>query len=687
MRLFSRLASVPHKGRNLWIAFASIALFLASFLAVEGSAGAALSSNRLALALFDFENKTGAPKLSHWRHAARKLIADQISKVKSVRVLPPESNKYGYHQLKLKAGDPIDSTKARRIGEVIEARRVVWGSFDRKEGKWRLSAHVINVASGEMSIESNAASEDWFKLCDAFTKQLFQELRIKPSHEESLEMRTRPTSSSVALEWGSKGYQFFQAGRFSQAQECAGKALAADSQFVPAYSVLAGCKVAQGNYDEAEKTIGQGLNLKPDDADGHITLGEILLFQGKEMAALIEFLQAHSLDPDGSEPLIRLGEIYKRKKNWERSLFYFNEAKHLSPVSAAVQGHIGHVYALLGDQAKAAVALKEAERLDGDDVIAEQMLGQAYDTLHDTPSAIEHYDRVVSLAINGAFDAKMLKELEERAKQLKTTLVPVFLSAQEPKSYTDEALQQALAKRLSPEEVALVADPLASNEQMEIWARQLTQGATNGLDRGKRLFDGLARHIDRDLGGIRTARESFKDWHLPGQSFSCQEYARLYIALARSVGLRGFYTVVKTDVAGDEVFHACAALFIGEKVLLVDPTYRWFGAPHKNFEIVDDLQATANHLNQFDHDLARMRIAGKLDPASGYTQYGLALILLNTGKTDEATALLNHTLKFAPNDALADHAQGVFALHEHRLSEAVRFFRRSIEKASEEGMS
>jgi predicted Zn-dependent protease len=152
------------------------------------------------------------------------------------------------------------------------------------------------------------------------------------------------------------------------------------------------------------------------------------------------------------------------------------------------------------------------------------------------------------------------------------------------------------------------------------------------------------------------------------------------------VGLRVFFTLVKTDVVGNEVLHSCAALFSGEKVLLVDPTYRWFGAPHKNFEIVDDLQAVVYHLNQFE-DLARMTIASKLDPSSGDTQYGLALTLLNKGRTNEAIAAFNKASNLAPNDRIADYVRGAFALSEHRASEAIRFFRRSMQTVPEPGMS
>src|SRR6266702_3817925 len=95
---------------GFWLA---VCFSTACFFTSTALPAAAQSQGSLTMAFLEFQNKTGDPDLSHWRHAAAKLIAGQIFKVKSVRVLPPESNKYGYHQLKLKADDAIDSTKAR----------------------------------------------------------------------------------------------------------------------------------------------------------------------------------------------------------------------------------------------------------------------------------------------------------------------------------------------------------------------------------------------------------------------------------------------------------------------------------------------------------------------------------------------------------------------------------------------
>lgn len=38
----------------------------------------------------------------------------------------------------------------------------------------------------------------------------------------------------------------------------------------------------------------------------------------------------------------------------------------------------------------------------------------------------------------------------------------------------------------------------------------------------------------------------------------------------------------------------------GTRLLLVDPSYKWFGVPHQKFAALNDLQATADYLSQHD---------------------------------------------------------------------------------------
>ncbi len=106
---------------------ASCGFLLLLFLSSPTSA--ATSSNRLSVSVLEFENKTGEAQSAHWGDTLQGLLSSQLAEVKSLRVVPTESHDYGYRQLKLKPGDSVNSDKARRIGEFIEARRVLWGSF------------------------------------------------------------------------------------------------------------------------------------------------------------------------------------------------------------------------------------------------------------------------------------------------------------------------------------------------------------------------------------------------------------------------------------------------------------------------------------------------------------------------------------------------------------------------------
>ena len=124
---------------------------LAAFLAAGGPCPAAepsAKSPRLTVAVLTFEDQTGDPEAAHWRYLIERLLDGAAAEAKALRRVPAE---FGYRQLKVKRGDPISAEQARKIGELIEARRVVWGAYRREGEKWLVTARVLNVASGTAS--------------------------------------------------------------------------------------------------------------------------------------------------------------------------------------------------------------------------------------------------------------------------------------------------------------------------------------------------------------------------------------------------------------------------------------------------------------------------------------------------------------------------------------------------------
>ena len=172
----------------------------------------------------------------------------------------------------------------------------------------------------------------------------------------------------------------------------------------------------------------------------------------------------------------------------------------------------------------------------------------------------------------------------------------------------------------------------------------------------------------------RTAQEVFAAWNDPAQSFCCQEYARLYVALARAVGLKAFYVHLEKDYSGEIVYHDCAAVFVGDKALLVDPAYQWFGAPHKEYAVLDDLQAIAHHYYQPSGkgtQVARCRLAAKLHPDTAWGQIRLASALIKANELPQAAETLQIAQQLEPGRWDSYTCQGLLAIKTNDLDGAV----------------
>jgi tetratricopeptide (TPR) repeat protein len=656
---------------------------LTAFLAVlepSPAAQAAAQTPRLTAAVLTFADQTGDPEAEHWRYSLSRLLSEQLHEVKALRMVSPN---FGYRQLKLKQGDPVNEEQARKIGELIEARRVVWGTYRRDGEKWRVTARVLNVASGAASAELSATSADWYELRDQLAGQVLKELGVTPTATESRKMQRRGTSAPSALEWFSKACAG-QAERKPKAdlEVTISKALAADPQFAEAYAALAAVLGSQGKLEPAELAARQAVKLEPDSAPNRLILGYTLMFKGKLESAETELREAQQLDPDEAEALGRLGECAAQQGKLDQAIGFWTEAKALDPNDAGIHAHLGDAYAKKRDRERALRELKEAERLDADDVNSEQFLWQGYAALHETPLALEHVEKFVALARKEGLAPKMVNYVEACGRELKARLTPHEITASPPTIYTPQSLDAALRQRLSSGEYKLVINPLASTLAMDRWAQELTRGATNDLDRARKVFDALARHLDMRDVGARTAQETFAAWNDPAQSFCCQEYAKLYIALARAVGLKAFYVHLEKDYSGDIVYHDCAAVFIGDKALLVDPAYQWFGAPHKEYVVLDDVQTIAHHYYQPSgkgNQVARCRLAAKLHPDTAWGQLHLAGALIKANEFVEAAKALHKAQQLEPERWDCYTYQGFLAIKTGDLDGAAASLRKALE--------
>ena len=121
----------------------------------------------------------------------------------------------------------------------------------------------------------------------------------------------------------------------------------------------------------------------------------------------------------------------------------------------------------------------------------------------------------------------------------------------------------------------------------------------------------------------------------PQNRFVCQEYAKLYVALTRAIGIESWLVHIDRDAFGYPCYHDCAAILVDGHVMLVDPTWRLMGILHKEYSVLDDVQAISHHLMQSltdKPDPRRLRVGLKLNPDDHWTRVQFVMQMAAAGE-------------------------------------------------------
>jgi Flp pilus assembly protein TadD len=147
--------------------------------------------------------------------------------------------------------------------------------------------------------------------------------------------------------------------------------------------------------------------------------------------------------------------------------------------------------------------------------------------------------------------------------------------------------------------------------------------------------------------------------------------------LARAVGLKAFVVMVEETCYGEKTDHACAAVFFGKRLLLVDPSYFWFGVSHKRFRVLDDLGATALYMST-SVNMKKAKIACALAPDLPQSQGALFCALIEEGRWNDAKALLPKMKRLASSEWGWYGDEARIAIHERRFDTAADLLTKAI---------
>jgi tetratricopeptide (TPR) repeat protein/TolB-like protein len=584
-----------------------------------------------------------------WGKIVPRNLEWRLSQLASLQIIPSASVAFAMRELEI-SPEGIREVSARSLADLLGARYVVWGALVANSNSVQVNFSVLDSESSAPAVLIAPRGEWPIENITAVSGRIAGILDIKLTEAEERRMACGFTSDRRAGELLAKALRDMNDNLpFTEYRGDLERAIALDPSFAIARVVMAQCLAQQGDLPQAMQLAKEATAAQPQYAQGHSVLGYIYSLEGSNLvAAVAELRRALELDPALEAACRCLTETLAAKGRLEDATEVLESGLKRDEYNSNLWALKARLLARSGERQEAMAALGKAERFaDPTDPDAQMSLGKLYRAMHDIPRAVSCFESFLGAAEQRGVAAGNLRDIRAMVSELRQSLTPQFVIAKPPRDYSPAELKAEAEARLDRSERVLTQYPLTWSEEMRAWAAEAVKGANSDLAKASRLYQVVTSRLDvKGSGGLRTAEEAFSELG-SSKVLKCEEYALLYVALARSVGLRAFFVWVTKDYRGALVNHACAALFVGAKALLVDPRYLWFGAPHEEFQIQGDLETMALYLAQVD-DTRHRRAATHLCPQCPLPWLNLAITLAAAGNDLEARSSLEAGMKLKP---------------------------------------
>ena len=313
---------------------------------------------------------------------AESLIA-RLSAMEGVVILPLSSVR------RFAAPDQDPLAAGRSLG----AQAVLDGSLQHGDGKLRVSARLLEVATGKQ-LWAGSFDERFttiFNVQDAITERVSDALRTPLSKRVAGLIANRSTNDSEAYLLYANGrlaWSRFTEPSLLQAITYYEKAIARDGRYALAYSGLADCYAILGVFGMraprdvfplARNAVEKALEIDPDLAAAHATLGHIKVQYDLDWAGgMAEYTHALELDPSHAPTYHYRGLLLAMRGETARSLADLQRAQQLEPLWIAPRSASGNVLMLARRYDEAIDHLTRTLALDDRADNARSFLGRAY---------------------------------------------------------------------------------------------------------------------------------------------------------------------------------------------------------------------------------------------------------------------------------------------------------------------
>jgi eukaryotic-like serine/threonine-protein kinase len=302
---------------------------------------------RKSIAILPFTNLGKDPESNFYEFALADAVITELARLKSIIVRPSSIiTKY--------QGVEVDAQEA---GQELKVDAILTSGFLRSGQRIRVTAQLIDVASGELlwSDRIDAEGSDVLVLQDRIAQRILSGLRVELSEKEQSKLGRKPTESTEAWEEYLRGRDNF--GRFifrTVANEDCEAAIAnfkhaieLDAHFALAYSGLGACyvnRVFKGmghaeDYTHAENAFTKAFFYDPNLAEARVLMVMIYMARCEKKKAHAEIEVLEKQFPNEAPLYFVKGTISRLDGEYEASLKAWDKLAKLDPAAGVISSY------------------------------------------------------------------------------------------------------------------------------------------------------------------------------------------------------------------------------------------------------------------------------------------------------------------------------------------------------------
>ncbi len=306
----------------------------------------------------------------------------------------------------------------RDIGRTLNVGAVLEGSVRKAGNRVRITAQLVDTADGYhvFSNSYDRVLEDIFAVQDEIARTIARELRVlfPVAGAQTPTTVRKPTESSEAYSRYLRGLHCWNQWTPNTTQEALTHfrhALALDPDFALAHTGVARCYAHLGSsgrlqieeaYPAAHEAAQRAIELDPEIAESHMSLGLVRLFYDWDVAAARSCLEhAMELNPGSAEAHHSSGLCYMASGQFDELVDTAQVAASLDPLSLRALDGLGRAHVFGGSAREALIHYDRALEIEPTFRAAIEGRAYAYNRLGEHDRAIEEVQRYRALTPGG----------------------------------------------------------------------------------------------------------------------------------------------------------------------------------------------------------------------------------------------------------------------------------------------